>query len=127
MGRKATSIPFAKERFKSILRSKGITQKQLAEDIGYNYGSISNAIHRGEAAERTVTDIAKYIGVDPNYLTGRNADDISVKRVLDILTSYIENDYAASGNLDYVRTALEAAGCSEKEASEIGLGWVFET
>ena len=50
---------------------------------------------------------------------------MTLERAIEILQTYVNND-AEIVERDYVRYALEAAGCSEEEAKELGLGWIFD-
>ena len=48
------------------------------------------------------------------------------KNVEDILATYVNNDFDANYDREYCREALASAGCDEKLAKEIGLGYLFE-
>lgn len=48
------------------------------------------------------------------------------KAVEDILAAYVNNDFDANYDRAYCREALASAGCDEKLAKEIGLGYLFE-
>jgi len=49
---------------------------------------------------------------------------MTYKRLLTILQSYVENDYQASCNPDYVREALGEVATKE-EIFELGFGWLY--
>ena len=46
------------------------------------------------------------------------------KRLLTILQAYVENDYQASCNPDYIREALSEVA-SKEEIIELGFGWLY--
>ena len=46
------------------------------------------------------------------------------KRLMEILHSYVDNDYRASGDTEYIRNALEEVA-SHDEIVELGFGWVY--
>ena len=53
------------------------------------------------------------------------AQGLTCERLKDMFRSYVSND-AEAAEPDYVREALMQAGCSEEEAQELGLGWVYQ-
>lgn len=53
------------------------------------------------------------------------AQGLTCERLKDMLRSYVSND-AEAAEPDYVREALSQAGCSEEEAQELGLGWIYQ-
>ena len=46
-------------------------------------------------------------------------------QILKIFQAYVNNDYEASGNIDYVKDALLAVA-DEYEIREMGFGWVLD-
>ena len=44
----------------------------------------------------------------------------SKERLLDILRSYVQNDYEAAASLDYIRDALYCAGCDDMDIIDLG-------
>ena len=47
------------------------------------------------------------------------------QRVIKILQDYVENDYNASGDVEYITDALFAVA-DEYEIRELGFGWIFD-
>lgn len=47
-----------------------------------------------------------------------------IERVIQILQEYVDNDYNASGDSEYIRNALEAVA-TKKEIVELGFGWIY--
>lgn len=46
------------------------------------------------------------------------------KRLIQILQAYVENDYKASGDPDYIRETLGAVATKD-EIVELGFGWLY--
>ena len=72
MGRKPTVQRLKKARIDLIMKSRKITITKMAADMGYNRKSLSRAINREEMAEKTLDDIARYLDVSPDFLTGKD-------------------------------------------------------
>lgn len=70
MPSKTRGTKIKKSRLMLILKSRKITVTALAERTGYNRGSISYAINREYMDNKTLDDIARYLDVAPDFLTG---------------------------------------------------------
>ena len=46
------------------------------------------------------------------------------ERLMEILLDYVENDFKASSETEYIRTALESVA-SKEEIVELGFGWLY--
>lgn len=46
------------------------------------------------------------------------------ERLLDIFIAYVGNDYNATGDSEYIKEALSAAGAGPEDYDELGLGWL---
>ena len=47
------------------------------------------------------------------------------ERLLSIFRSYVDADYNAVAETEYVYTALSSAGCTRDEIEELGFGFVI--
>lgn len=70
MPSKTRGTKIKKSRLMLILKSRKITVTNLAERTGYNRGSLSYAINREYMDNKTLDDIARYLNVSPDFLTG---------------------------------------------------------
>ena len=60
-----------RSRLDIILKSRKITITKLAESVGYDRRSMSYAINREYMDNQTLDDIARYLDVSPDFLTGK--------------------------------------------------------
>lgn len=62
-----------KDRLMLILKSRKITITKLAEDLKYNRSALSSAINGEYMDNQTLDDIARYLDVSPDFITGKTA------------------------------------------------------
>ena len=58
------------------------------------------------------------------FAATQKGNEMTYKRLLTILQSYVENDYQASCSPDCVREALSEVATKE-EIFELGFGWLY--
>lgn len=94
MPSKKRGTTVSKQLLMSLLKSRKITITKMAEDLGYNRKSISYAINKEYMDNKTLGDIAGYLGVSPEYIRGENTpkkyweNSYTYKRALEILDDY---------------------------------------
>lgn len=71
MGSKQRGSKIKKSRLMLILKSRKITITKMAEDLGYNRKSMSRAINVQYMDDKTLGDIARYLDVSPDFITGK--------------------------------------------------------
>ena len=70
MGRNISGVEVKKNRFFIILKSRNLSIQKLADKTGYTRQGISKAIHAGKMDPKMLDDIAKYLDISPDFLTG---------------------------------------------------------
>lgn len=85
-------VHFDPDTFKQYLSEKGMTQKQLADETGINYTTLSKMIAKGELEEVRFNFVCRILGVHkedilkkpdmPNTSTMENVDMTSTNKLL---------------------------------------------
>lgn len=72
LGNKETFLPIIKERFKTVLKESGKTQKQLAEELDITPEHLTRCLTKGRISKTWLFAIAKYLNISEKYLTGES-------------------------------------------------------
>lgn len=76
-----------KQRLAELRKQKGLTQEQLAKQLGFTRGQVSN-YEQGtrEPDFETLKKIADFFNVSADYLLGRTDDPTPVAKLIEIST-----------------------------------------
>lgn len=74
MGNKETFLPIIKERFKTVLKESGKTQKQLAAELFITPEHLTRCLSNGKISKTWLYAIAKSLNISEKYLTGESDD-----------------------------------------------------
>ena len=73
--------PISKERFKTILKEKGITQVKLANDLIIDKDYLNKSLRREKMSGSMLLRISRYLGVSIEYLDGTLTDEMIRKKI----------------------------------------------
>lgn len=86
---RAKTVTINREKMKMLIKTAGISQRQLAENIGLrNPQSLNNALHVGKISERFAELIGKELYCWPEYFTDQLIKD-GIPEQLDFPRPYV--------------------------------------
>lgn len=78
-GRKKTRIPIDGKALSAAIRRKGLTQKDVSDQVHLSRETVNRAIKQNELDPVALDDICRLINVNPKYITGEervNRDEL---------------------------------------------------
>lgn len=69
-GRKKTRIPIDGKALSAVIRRKGLTQKDVSDQVHLSRETVNRAIKQNELDPAALDDICRLINVNPKYITG---------------------------------------------------------
>lgn len=77
MSNKDAFVTVSKQRIKELLKERGITQKELANDLDITPEHLTRCLTKGRISKTWLLAIAQYLDISSSYLAGMSEMELS--------------------------------------------------